>query len=44
MLHQFVSIVHVHNNPLDIEMFDVSLTCMVCKLRDGKIGNVIVGH
>ena len=29
---KFVSFVHAHINPLDIEMFDVSLTCMVCNL------------
>ena len=30
--HNLVSFVHAHINPLDIEMFDVSLTCMVCNL------------
>ena len=29
---KLVSFVHAHINPLDIEMFDVSLTCMVCNL------------
>ena len=29
---EFVSIVHAHISPLDIEMFDVSLTCMVGSL------------
>ena len=29
---KFVSFVHAHIKPLDIEMFDVSLTCMVCYL------------
>ena len=37
MFHQIASFVHAHINSLDIEMFGVSLTCMV----DGKIGNVI---
>ena len=38
---KFVSFVHAHINRLDIELFDVSLTCVVCYLSDGQIGNVI---
>ena len=29
---KFVSFVHAHINPLDIEIFDVTLTCMICNL------------
>ena len=41
MFPQINSFVHAHINPLGIEMFDASLTRMVCNLWDGRIGNVI---